>query len=74
MPGPGELPPLRVMLCRTRELGDKDTISLRTLIDLPQLIFRRTMQLPGLSEQQVNGRQTRKEVNRARSVFRPRSG
>ena len=31
--GPGELPPLRVMLCRTRELGDKDTIRLRTLID-----------------------------------------
>ena len=33
MPGPGELPPPRVMLCRSRELGDKDTISLRTLID-----------------------------------------
>ena len=33
MLGLGELPPPRVMLCRTRELGDKDTISLRTLID-----------------------------------------
>ena len=33
MPGPGELPPPRVMLRRTRELGDKDTIRLRTLID-----------------------------------------
>jgi hypothetical protein len=33
MPGPGELPPPRVMLCRTRWLGDKETISLRALID-----------------------------------------
>ncbi len=31
--GPGELPPPRVTLCRTRELGDQDTISLRTPID-----------------------------------------
>jgi hypothetical protein len=31
MPGPGELPPLRAILCRTREPGDNDTTGLRTL-------------------------------------------
>jgi hypothetical protein len=32
------------------------------------------MQIPGLSQQQANGRQTRKQLNRARNVFRARSG
>ena len=47
MPGPGELPPPRVMLCRTRELGDKDTISLRTLIDHAFYCYTATGLLPG---------------------------
>ncbi len=38
------------------------------------LIFRRTAQFPGLSQQQVSGRQARNELHRVRNVFRPRSG
>jgi hypothetical protein len=37
-------------------------------------MFRRTMQLPGLSQQQVSDRQARNELNRVRNVFRSRSG